>query len=70
MIDVSGDSVKILCEFAAAPEDIDAEQEAELLREAEAELRSKTSAADLAVSRLTIGRALNNLRIKKNSSGN
>ena len=69
IVDVKKTAVKMLCEYAAYPEDIDADLEAELLREAEAEIRAKKSAADLAFSKLIIGKALNNLRIKKNSTG-
>jgi F-type H+-transporting ATPase subunit epsilon len=69
MLDVKKTGVKILCEYASFPEDIDADRERELLREAEAQLRAKKSAADLAFSKLMIGRALNNLRIKKGTGG-
>ena len=69
MLGVKKTGVKILCEYASFPEDIDADRERELLREAEAQLRAKKSAADLAFSKLMIGRALNNLRIKKGTGG-
>ena len=69
-VDVKQKMVRMLCEYASFPEDIDDELERELLRDAESRMRAKRSAADLAFSQLLIGRALNNLRIKKNSFEN
>ena len=66
MVDVSGD-VRILCESALAPEEIDAEEERRTLEEARLALAERMAYKDYMLSQLAFARAFNNLRVKRRS---
>ena len=66
MVDVSGD-VRILCESALAPEEIDAEAERQALEEARLALAERMAYKDYMLSQLAFARAFNNLRVKRRS---
>ncbi len=68
MVDVSGD-VRILCESALAPEEIDAEEERRALEEARLALAERMAYKDYVLSQLAFARAFNNLRVKRRSAG-
>ncbi len=68
MVDVSGD-VRILCESALAPEEIDAEEERRALEEARLALAERMAYKDYMLSQLAFARAFNNLRVKRRSAG-
>ena len=68
MVSVSSARARILCESAAAPEEIDEAAERAALEAAESELRAKRSYEEYMVSELTLARALNRLKVKHDSS--
>ena len=68
MVDVSGD-VRILCESALAPEEIDAEAERRAMEEARLALAERMAYKDYMLSQLAFARAFNNLRVKRRSAG-
>ena len=68
MVDVSGD-VRILCESALAPEEIDAEEERRAMEEARLALAERMAYKDYVLSQLAFARAFNNLRVKRRSAG-
>ena len=69
MVDVSSDSVRILCESALAPEEIDAETERQAMEEARLALAERMAYKDYMLSQLAFARAFNNLRVKQRSGG-
>ena len=64
MVDVSETDVRILCESALAPEEIDAEAERQAMEEARLALAERMAYKDYLLSQLTFARAFNKLRIK------
>ena len=70
MVDVENNTVKLLCDSALLPEEIDVEQQR---REAE-ELRSRLAAAqserDYKLSKLMLANAINNIKIKQKTTIN
>ncbi len=67
MVDVSSDGVRILCESALAPEEIDEARERQAMDEARLALSERMAYKDYMLSQLAFARALNNLRIKRKS---
>ena len=67
MVDVSQDGVRILCESALAPEEIDAEMERRAMEEARLALQERMAYKDYMLSQLAFARAFNNLRINRKS---
>ncbi len=69
MINVSGDTVRVLTDTALFPDEIDEEREKRDAEEARAQLNRKQSNRDYLLSQLTFARAVNNLRVKKHQTG-
>lgn len=67
MVDVSGD-VRILCESALAPEEIDEAMERRAMEEARLALAERMAYKDYMLTEPAFARAFNNLRVKKKSS--
>lgn len=65
MVSVSSERVRILCESAAAPEDIDEENELRALEDAQIELRKRQSYEDYMLSQLAFAKAINRLKVKQ-----
>ena len=68
MVSVAHNRVRILCESAKAPEEIDESAELEALRDAKLRLREKQSYEDFVVTQLALARAFNNLKVKEYSA--
>lgn len=70
MIDVQGNTVKLLCESALLPEEIDEKTEQERVEKARSELAKKQSRQDYMLSKLMLANAINNLKIKQKKTIN
>lgn len=70
MIDVQRNEVKLLCDYALLPEEIDEEKERREAENARAELAKKQSARDYKLSKLMLSNAINNLKIKQKTTIN
>lgn len=70
MIDVDNNSVKLLCEYALLPEEIDAEKARREAEDARAELAKKQSRRDYLLSQRMLMNAVNNLKVKQKDSLN
>ena len=71
MLDVrSGGSVKLLCDTALRPEEIDEENERLEAENARLELAKAQSHTDYLLSRLMLSNAVNNLKVKRKNSVN
>lgn len=68
MIDVSGNRVRLLCESALHPDEINAEAERKQAEAAALKLREKLGHRDYVLSKLTFARATNHLRVKQHNS--
>ncbi len=64
MVDVTDNRVRLLCESALAPDEIDAEAERRAAEEALLEMKKKQSQRDFALWQLSFQKAVNHLRIK------
>ena len=70
MIDVVDNTVKLLCDYALLPEEIDIEKERRAEEEALSELRKSQSEKDYQLSKIMLKNAINNLKIKQKHSLN
>ena len=70
MIDVENNTVKILCEYALLPEEIDTEKARREAEDARAELAKKQSRRDYLLSQRMLMTAVNNLKVKEKKSMN
>ena len=70
MIDVQDNAVKLLCEYAMLPEEIDEEKERREAEHARSELAGKQSRKDYMLSKLMLSNAVNNLKVKQKQSIN
>ena len=70
MIDVENNTVKLLCEYALLPEEIDEELARREAEDARAELAKKQSRRDYLLSQRLLMNAVNNLKVKKKDSVN
>lgn len=70
MIDVDSNTVKVLCEYALLPEEIDEEHERLDAENARSELRKEQSKRDYALSKLMLSNAINNIKVKQKKSIN
>ncbi|MBQ6183414.1 MAG: ATP synthase F1 subunit epsilon [Clostridia bacterium] len=68
MVNVSAHRVRVLCESAVAPDEIDEEAERLRMQEAEIEMRKRKSYEDYMVSQLAFARAFNRLKVKQHSA--
>ena len=65
MVDISPSDVKLLCEKALSPAEIDEEKERIAAERAHSEMQRKQSRKDYMLSSLAFSRAVSNLRVKK-----
>lgn len=65
MVNVGARNVRVLCESAIDPEDIDIERERLVMQEAELELRKKQSYEEYMASQLAFAKAINRLKVKQ-----
>ncbi len=70
MIDVEGNTVKLLCDSALLPEEIDADSERQKAAQARSKLSKKQSKRDYLLTQLLLSDAVNNLKIKQKTSIN
>ena len=70
MIDVQDNRVKILCESALLPGEIDEEKERRQIEAAKSELAGKQSRHDYLLSKLMLSNAINNLKMKQKKTIN
>ena len=70
MIDVQNNTVKVLCEYALLPEEIDEEQARREAEEARSELHRQQSKRDYLLSKIMLTNAINKLKIKQKQSIN
>lgn len=70
MIDVENNTVKVLCEYALLPEEIDEERERREAENARSELRKEQSRRDYKLSQIMLSNAINNLKVKQKRSIN
>ncbi|MBR0157802.1 MAG: ATP synthase F1 subunit epsilon [Clostridia bacterium] len=70
MVSVSARRVRVLCESAVYPEDIDEEAERLRMQEAEIEMRKRKSYEDYTVSQLAFAKSFNLLKVKQYSDRN
>ena len=68
MVNVSAQGVRVLCESAVSPDEIDEEAERLRMQEAEIEMRKRKSYEDYMVSQLAFARAFNRLKVKQYSA--
>lgn len=68
MISVNSKRVRILCESAVFPEDIDEKTELLRMQEAEIEMRKQQSYEAYVASQLAFAKAFNNLKVKQYSA--
>lgn len=70
MVDVKDNTVKMLCDSALLPHEIDEEKEQAEAELARLELSKKQSRRDYMVSQLLLSNAINNLKVKRKESVN
>lgn len=70
MIDVEKNIVKVLCEYALLPEEIDEEKERQEAENARSELRKQQSKRDYMLSKIMLSNAINNIKVKQKKSIN
>ena len=70
MVDVHDNTVKLLCDSALLPEEIDEEKERLEAEKSRAELAGKRAHIDYTLSKLMLKNAINNLKVKKKKSIN
>lgn len=70
MIDVDKNTVKVLCEYALLPEEIDEERERRDAEDARSQLRNKQSKRDYMLSKIMLSNAINNIKVKQKKSIN
>ena len=68
MLDISRNDVRILCESALAPEEIDEAAERRAMQEAQLAMQEKIGRKDYMLSQMAFARAFNNLRVKRKSA--
>ncbi|MBR0303884.1 MAG: ATP synthase F1 subunit epsilon [Clostridia bacterium] len=68
MVDVGDNSVKLLCESALRPDEIDEERERREAESAAEDMKGKQSYKEYMLSQITLARAMNNLRVKRHDS--
>ena len=68
MVDVENNEVKVLCESALLPEEIDEETERREAAIAAEDMKGKQSYKDYMLSQIMFAKAVNNLRVKKHDA--
>ncbi len=70
IVDMTDNHLRLLCDSALAPDEIDIETERRIVAEAEQEMRNKQSEHDFAIWQMTFKNAMNKLRVKGKSGIN
>lgn len=70
MVDVMNNTVKLLCDSALLPEEIDEQKALEAAENARSELAKKQSRKDYLLSKIMLSNAVNNLKIKQKNTIN
>lgn len=65
MIDVEHNRVKVLCDYALMPDEIDEQRQLQEMEAARLALEQKQSRRDSALAKLIFSEAVNNLRVRK-----
>ena len=68
LLDVSIENVRLICESALAPEEINEELERRAAEEAQLALREKKARRDYVQAQLAFARAMNNLKVKQHNA--
>ena len=68
LLDVSIENVRLICESALAPEEIDEERERRAAESAQMLLREKQARRDYVQAQLAFARAMNNLKVKQHDA--
>ncbi len=68
MVDIRGKRVRLLCESALAPDEIDEERERREAEIASEDMKGKQSYKEYMLSQITFARAVNNLRVKRHDA--
>ena len=68
MVDIGDNSVKLLCESALRPDEIDEERERREAEAAAEDMKGKQSYKEFMLSQITLARAMNNLRVKRHDA--
>ena len=70
MVDVSEVNVRLLCESAIAPEEVDELRERRALEKAQLALSERMAYKDYVLTQLAFAQAFNKLRVKRNAAAN
>ena len=68
MVDIGDNCVKLLCESALKPEEIDEERERREAEAAAEDMKGRQSYKEYMLSQITLARAMNNLRVKRHDA--
>ena len=68
MVDIRKKRVRVLCESALAPDEIDEERERREAEIASEDMKGKQSYKEYMLSQITFARAVNNLRVKRHDA--
>ena len=69
MAAIQDNRVRVLCESVLRPEEIDEEKERREAEKAREDMKGKQSYKEYRLSQIALAQAMNNLRVKKRSSG-
>ena len=67
-LDVSADNVRLICESALSPDEIDEAAEQRALEEAQEQQREAQARRDYLLTQIAIAKALNNLKVKNHNA--
>ena len=67
-LDVSFENVRLICESALAPDEIDEARERRILEEAQHQLKEAQGKRDYMLTEIAIAKALNNLKVKNHNA--
>lgn len=70
ILDVENNRVRLLCETALYPEEIDAETERKIAAEAQMRIKAKQSKKEYNLWKLALSKAINNLKVKNDGDIN
>ena len=68
LLDVSIENVRLICESALAPDEIDEAAERRVMEEAQLQMREKQARRDYIQAQLAFARAMNNLKVKQHDA--
>ena len=67
-LDVSSENVRLICESALSPDEIDVAAEQRALEEAQEQMREAKARRDYLLTEIAIAKALNNLKVKNHNA--